>query len=70
MWLQMLNFTFFQFSFDYVRSQSRFHSSNLFIFDYNREKDETDFQIIPFRKTNLQTGMISEVEIDIGCSFH
>ena len=70
MWLQMLNFTFFQFSFDYVRSQSRFHSSNLFIFDYNCEKDETDFQIIPFRKTNLQTGMISRVEIDIGCSFH
>ena len=49
-------------SFSFVQS--------IFIFDYNREKDETDFQIIPFRKTNLQTGMISEVEIDIGCSFH
>ena len=45
-------------------------ATTIFIFDYNREKDETDFQIIPFRKTNLQTGMISEVEIDIGCSFH
>ena len=66
----MLNFRFFQFSLDYVRSQSRFHSSNLFLFDYDHEKDENVFQIIPFRKTNLQTGMISTVEIDIGCSFH
>ena len=41
-----------------------------FLFDYDHEKDENVFQIIPFRKTNLRTGMISTVEIDIGCSFH